>query len=133
MRQILRSAVNWKRLDKGNVISRLHGDPAERKVRAVAAAGETSFRDHADSSGEAWKAEDRRIMMASWNRFPPGTRNELEGRVERRGWARNPESGAFATSEAAVSSAPKAAQLRWTPSIRLGRHPQSSFCPRILR
>jgi len=55
-----KSAVNWKRLDKGNVISRLHGDPAERKVRAVAAAaGETSFRDHADSSGEARKAEDR--------------------------------------------------------------------------
>jgi hypothetical protein len=58
MRQILRSAVNWKRLDKGNVISRLHGDPAEQKVRAMTAAGKTSFGDHADSNGEAWKAED---------------------------------------------------------------------------
>jgi hypothetical protein len=72
----------------------------------VTAAGETSFRDHADSSGKAWKAEARGITMASWNRCPPRTRIELEGRVERRGWARNPESGPFAISEAAVSSAP---------------------------
>jgi len=51
-----RSPVNWKRLDRGNVISRLHGDPAEQKVCALTAAGETSFRDHADSSGEAgWR------------------------------------------------------------------------------
>jgi hypothetical protein len=76
------------------------------EVRAVTTAGETSFGDHVDSSGEAWTAEDRGIMMASWNRFLPGTRIDLERRVERRGWARNPEGGPFAISEAAVGPAP---------------------------
>ena len=46
--------------------------------------------------------------MAFWNRFPPRTRIELEGRVERRGWASNRDSGPFAISEAAVSSGRKA-------------------------
>jgi hypothetical protein len=78
--------VNWKRLDKGNVISRLRGDPAERKVRAAEAAGETPFPDHADSSGEAWKAKDRGITMASWNRFHPHShRARRAGRAQRLG------------------------------------------------
>jgi hypothetical protein len=34
------------------------------------------------------------------------TEIKLEGRVERRGWARNLEGGPIAISEAAVSSAP---------------------------